>query len=492
MFDEMSFLFEASGKISNQFNTGTDVSRANLNATSQVKGTNNGVQSVNNEKIEYDEDAGEWKFNQYTVTKSALMNYLKSPLNDAYTTTRSNPYLALLEEFNGEGDKSKALKLKPTDLSYLRDLGVFPINRLMILRRFPEGALVNTDLNDTDVEPISTIIGWVPQDENLLNFNVNEVWKTQPKWLHDLMREIIQSEFGIDIGNILPIPGWGQGFMFGLLKKMGLTDYSATELPIGDANLLREGITRAHDEQGLKSAFSFNLETVYEQKYIGGIDAGAAFNDIMSNNLTMGTSNIRFLGKPGNKLSKALREANNNPANPEGWKNLIITTVKTVVSALKGTITQSVENNKEFYNQDTPVETGDNETEEKKTSKESETALANAGKLGIIQQLISSVLASTIARYQWPIRGALNQLTGEAATPWHLTIGNPYAPLLSINNIVVKTLDVTMGSEMAYNDLPRYMTVKVSLEQGRDFGKQEIENMFNITYKRIYKKVNKG
>jgi len=478
MFDEMSFLFETSSKISNKFNN-----------AGRVTNTNNPAQA-STDKIEYNEKSGEWEENKYTVTKTTVMNYIKSNVNAAYQTNGRNPYLELLEKFNGEGTNPKSLKLRATDLTYLRDLGVFPINRLMILRRFPEGALVSTDLNDTDVEPIATIIGWVKADQDLLNFNVNEVWKTQSKWLHDLMREIIQNEFGIDIGNILPIPGWGQGFMFGLLKKMGLTDYSATNLPIGDANLLREGVTRAHEEQGLRSAFNFNLETVYEQKYIGGIDAGSAFNDIMSNNLTMGTSNIRFLGKPGNKLSEALREANNNPSNPEGWKKLIISTVQTVVSALKGTITQTVKKNEDVFAQDTPEKPADGETEEKKNSKESETAEANVKKIGIIQSLISSVLASTIARYQWPIRGALNQLTGEAATPWHLTIGNPYAPLLSINNIVVKTLDVTLGNEMAYNDLPRYMTVKVTLEQGRDFGKQEIENMFNITYKREYKKVN--
>jgi hypothetical protein len=486
MFDEMSFLFEASSKVSNQFSSNQDATRMDLNPVTQVSNTNNSAQSVS-DKIEYNEETGEWEFNKYTVTKSSLNNYIRSSVNAAYTSSGKNPYIDLIETFNGQGNNPKSLKIKATDLSYLRDIGVFPINRLMILRRFPEGVIVPTDLNDLNVEPISTVVGWVKADDDLLNFNVNEVWKTQSKWLHDLIREIIQNEFGIDIGGIFPIPGWGQGFMFGLLKRMGLTDYSATNLPIGDANLLREGITRAHEEQGLQSSFNFNLETVYEQKYIGGIDAGAAFNDLMSNALTMGTSNIRFLGKPGNKLARALNQANNNPSDPSGWKNLIVQTVQTVVEALKGTITSTVNKNEEFFAQDVEKETGD--SEEEKKSKESEAAQASVKKIGIIQKLISSVLASTVARYQWPIRGALNQLTGEAATPWHLTIGNPYAPLLSINNIKVNTLDVTLGNEMAYNDVPRYMTVKVTLEQGRNFGKQEIENMFNIEYKRKYKKV---
>jgi hypothetical protein len=489
MFDEMSFLFEASSKVRNQFSTTQDTSRLNLEVTSTVANTNNPTQTVK-DKIEYDETDNTRKFNKYTITKSSLKeNYIRSNVNAAYKSSGKNPYLDLLETFNGEGNNPKSLKIKATDLSYLRDIGVFPINRLMILRRFPEGEIVPTDLNDLDVSPISTIIGWVKADDDLLNFSVNEVWKTQSKWLHELMGEIIQNEFGIDIGGIFPIPGWGQGFMFGLLKRMGLTDYSATDLPIGDANLLREGITRAHEEQGLQSSFNFTLETVYEQKYIGGIDPGAAFNDLLTNSLTMGTSNIRFLGKPGNKLAQQLREANNNPSNPDGWKNLIITTVRTVIDALQGTIKNTLNNNKDVFvqPQDTSKETGDNEQEKK--SKESEAAEANIQKIGIVRRLISSVLASTVARYQWPIRGALNQLTGEAATPWHLTIGNPHSPLLSMNNIKVNTLDVALGNELAFNDIPRYMTIKATIEQGRNFGKQEIESMFNIQYKRLYKKV---
>jgi len=489
MFDEMSFLFESSKQISNQFNTNKDASGINKGDFSQVKSSSNGAQSVK-DKIEYDEEDQTYKFNKYTVTKSSIENYIRSDVNSAYKSSGRNPYLELLESFNGEGKNSKALKLKASDFSYLRDIGVYPINRLMILRRYSEGTVVPVDLNNLPTEPISTIVGWIKADTDLLNFTANEVWKTQNKWLHDLMRDIIQSEFGIDIGGIFPIPGWGTGFMFGLLKKMGLTDYSATDLPIGDPNLLKEGITREHEGVGLQSNFTFNLETVYEQKYIGGIDAGAAMNDLLSNALTMGTSDIRFLGKAGNKLVRQLREANNNPSNPDGWKTLIITAVTTVVDALTGTLSNKLNNDKSgLLDQDTPAKNPDNETEEKKTSKESETIEGNINKVGIVRKLISSVLASTIARYQWPIRGALNQLTGEAATPWHLTIGNPHAPLLSMNNIKVSSLDVTMGNELSYNDMSRYMTLKINLEQGRNLGKQEIESMFGVVYKRTYKKI---
>lgn len=486
MFDEMNFLFATSGKISKQFNAENDSSRKNLGSgDQQVTNTNDSAQSVKN-KIEHDDTDDTWKFNKYVITNSEINNYIKSNVNAAYKKSGKNPYIDLLEKFNGEGTNPKSLKIKATDLSYLRDIGVYPINRLMILRRYPEGVVVPVDLTDLDVEPISTIIGWVKAEDDLLNYNVNEVWKTQNKMLHVLMREIIQSEFGFDIGGIFPVPGWGTGFMFGLLNKMGLTDYSQNNLPIGDADLLREGITRAHEEQGLQSTFTFNLETVFEQKYIGGVDAGAAMTELRENADRMGTSDMKFLGKAGNKLAKALREANNNPSNPDGWKKLIISTVTSVVDALNGVVRSAVR--KEEKNSNAPTQE-EEDTEQKKKSKDLATQEGHLKKIGIVRSLISSVLASTIARYQWPIRGSLNQLTGEAATPWHLTIGNPYAPLLSINNIKVSTLDVTFGNELAYNDMSKYMTVKVNMEQGRNFGKQEISKMFGVEYRRKYKKV---
>lgn len=502
MFDELSFLFQSSEKVKNQFNNSTDASRSNLNNVNNISNKSNSVQSVDN-RIEYDDEVGEWRFNKYTVTKSSVKNYIRSNINSAYQTNGKNPYLQLIEDFNGTDKNKKSLKIKPSDLTYLRDIGVFPINRLMILRRFPEGVVVPNDLNDLNVEPISTVIGWIKAEDDMLNYSANEEWKTQQKWLHELIQEIIQNEFGIDIAGIFPIPGWGQGFMFGILNKLGLTEYDSDNLPIGDANLLREGVTRPHEEQGLKSSFKFNLETVYEQKIIGGMDAGSALEDIHKNVLRMATSNIKYLGKPGTELIKKLSSANNNPSNPNGWGNLIVEFVETVVSALKGTFIDTVktnantQNNVKKTNEDSgvlngiPTETDTEENSEDtqtKKNKNAESALDNLNKIGVVQKLIKTILASTVARYQWPIRGAISQLTGEAATPWHLTIGNPYAPLLSMSNIKVSSVDVTFGNELAYNDMSKFMTVKISMEQGRNMGKQEIENMFGIEYRRKYKK----
>lgn len=515
MYDEMRFLFSVDPYVKNSNND----SRSN-----KVVDTNNPAQSIHYKK-ELDPDDKNFYINKYVINKGDVNNYIKSDVNKAYQANSKNPYLDLLE-FTNSPDTAKGLKIKSSDLAYLRDIGVFPINRLMILRRYPEGVIVETDLNDINVEPISTVIGWVKRDSNMLEYSFNEKWTKMDSSgrLDKLLQQIINDEFGIDIANIIPIPGWGIGFMFGILKKMGLTDYDRTNLPIGDPNILTEAITRPHESFGLESGFDFELETAYEQKYIAGIDPTVSSMSVLENLLIMGTSDTRIIGKKNSDFIKLLRAANENPTNGAGWAKLAGLVVTSFVEALGETIKKDAkdivtfmkgmgikqkgteeeaeanESNKDDLSwrerrklrkeeKSQPVKTGESENKEEVDVSEG-IILAIGDKFTELLKtpLITTILASTLAKYKWPLRGSISMFTGDPNTPWHLTIGNPYAPLLSMNNVYVKSVNVTESSEMGYNDIPKFRTVKISMEQGRNMGKNEIYKLFGIKYKRHYNK----
>ena len=87
------------------------------------------------------------------------------------------------------------------------------------------------------------------------------------------------------------------------------------------------------------------------------------------------------------------------------------------------------------------------------------------------------------------MRGSIAMLTGEASTPWHLSIGNPYSPFFSMNNVYVNDVNVSFSGDLSYNDMPKYLNAKVSMKQGRNMGKNEIYDMFGIKYQRTYKKL---
>ena len=473
MYDEMRFLFDVDPSIKNTYSVaGKVVNDANPAQNIIVK-------------EELDDIDKTFKLKEYVINKGNTKNFVKNEINKLYGTTNSNPYLDLIK-FSSEEKVAKSLHLKSSDFAYLRDIGVMPINRLIVLRRYAEGIVVPIDLNDLDSEPISVVIGWVKKDSNLLNFSFGETWTTHTTPIHEMLAKIVKDEFGVDITAIAPIPGWGLGFLFGILNKMGLTSYDQYHLPIGDPNLLKEALTRPHESFGLESDFSFDLETVYEQKYISGIDPTVSTMEILNNLLSMGTSNTHFLGKAGSSFVKKLQAANNNPTDGGAWAALISDVVKNFVSALKSSISKVADNFKEIFDKQaeipkSPIGASSGSTNMEKMNQQ--TSVINTI---LDSSIVRTILASTIARYQWPLRGSISMFTGEATTPWHLTIGNPYAPLLSMNNIHVRSVNVTFGKDMGFNDIPRIMEVKVQMKQGRNLGKQEIFNFFGVTYKRHY------
>lgn len=503
-------------------------------------------------------------------------NYIKNKISSTYAKGFSNPYLNLLQEFSNDyyvKDSKKnpenigdELHLNFEDFIYLRDIGVYPVNKLMILRRFgsppPTPDLVHLRSKTIRMgRPISKVIGWVKNDDDIFNISFNEVWKTQDKWIHDLIREIINDQFGVDIGNIFPMPGWGQSLVFSFMNRMGWTDYGGSNLPIGDPNLLRTGITRETDGTGLATNMSLKLETTYELKYIQNVDPTTVFYSIINNLLNMGTSNIKFLFKGGSNISNLQKFVSNPNIKTliqlvSGAINEILREVGNIISNIKSTTKYqevlSQQSKKDKENQTKATNDADferkataNETKTKdgafvtepvlltngtywstsnqkdfnsikeaysrkknneETNKLKTNATTGAKKAGIVDRIINmastlengstiisfitsflnSILASTIARYEWPMKGAIAQATGMNMTPWHLTIGNPKAPIISMNYIKVDSVEIKLSGDIFYNDLPRYITATISISNARPLGKQEILKFFGNTFIREY------
>ena len=476
MFDEMKFLFEMDNYISNEYGD---------------------IQSVDVRYNQNEDDT--FGINNYVITQGDVKNYISSSVNAPYDATSKNPYIQLLKDFNGEGsdsNMSKSLKLKPTDFSYLRDIGVYPLNRLIILRRFPEGAVVRKDLSKMNVEPISVIVGWVKSDsDEILNFSFNENWRTQNKdeMLHLLINQMMSKEFGIGLDSIAPVPGWLAGSLFGILKTIGLVSPD-TKVPFGDPNVLRESLTRATEDVGHTSKFNISFETVYEQKYIGGVDMTASTYNIIRNLLTMGTSDIRYIGNLNSSILNKLRSANNNSTDISAWIDLIKEVFNSFIGAVNRQLKPSPKSKEVIEAEEKKREEAENEKKDSYSdddrkrldSVEKQTSVLNKVLGG---SLVKNILASTVGKYVWPLRGSIAMLTGEAATPWHLTIGNPYAPLLSLNNIKVDNITVKLNGDMQYNDIPKYISASIDISQGRNMGKNEILDSLGIQYKRSYNKI---
>lgn len=433
-----------------------------------------------------------------------IKNYLKEKVYNNENT--KNPYVKLLEDFNKKnGQEGAALRIKAADLAYLRELGVHPINRMAILRRYKDGVLVPENLEELAEEPISTIVGWIKPDQNFGNIGFGETWETTNNRFDILLNNLVQRNFGLNISAIVPIPDFAQGVLFEFYNKAGLAtgpterstneqvesfngsnleknnnDWGLTNIPVGDPNVLKEGPFRNTEVQNIKSNFEFELTTTYEQKLLGDVDPGSAMLDILDNIYAMGTSNMVFYW---NEDSGIVAEARKAAISNEGKGNDLGAWWRFISEMFK----QFWENIVKLFNN---VKDKVEEVVQKVVSAKSADDIKNImqGAEEKTKTLLQSVLTSTLSIHRFEIKGSIELMTGGkySSTPWYLTIGNPYSPWLATNHIVIRSCSIETSTEMGFNDQPQYITAKFNCQFSRSLGKQELMRMFNNTYRRTY------
>jgi len=408
-----------------------------------------------------------------------------------------NPYLKLIRDF--EDKTFNAMRFQAADFAYLTNLGVYPLNRMWTLRRYVDSAVVPNNLQKwgpgKTPYPMSTVVGWIdPEDKEFFNVSFNEEWVKITERLDEVLTKILQDEFKFNASKVISLPGWSQGLLFGFLAEMGLTDYNSTNIPQGDPAVLQEAAARAKDNKpgyGNKSAMNLTLTTSYEQKFIGTIDPGNAMLDIIHRCIYMGTRDTKFVlsGGGDNTILKSLRNAANNNT-VENWWNFI----KLVVNSFIAAIGKIFDNLTSAGDPDakipaeSPAPKKDPKAEEETTSTKGKNKVTGALTkfLDASDGIAQTILASTVAKWRYALMGSISLMDGSNSTPWHLTLGNPYSPFVSLGNIVVKTVDFKFSNELGFNDMPLKLDVSIQVELGRNLGAQELFQMFNNGYKRVY------
>lgn len=77
-------------------------------------------------------------------------------------------------------------------------------------------------------------------------------------------------------------------------------------------------------------------------------------------------------------------------------------------------------------------------------------------------------------------------LQGNPTGQWHLTIGNPFDPIMLIGNLCMQNCEINFDGPLGIQDFPERMIVTITLKPGRPRDKGEIESMFNCGRGRFY------
>lgn len=360
-----------------------------------------------------------------------------------------------------------AMYLSAADFAYLRDIGIYPNNRLIICRRF--ASPVYNDLTIVKMKPISTVIGWY-NDNFPVKVSVGENWEKISGGFIETLEEMfnIKGKLTGGIGatgdvasSAVPLPGFAQGLQFHILKELGLTDADLNNLPEGNPNIINSArIRKLGDDEGLTSDINIDFETVYEQKFINNIDPELMFLDIIGNALRFGTSKSEFIitGKATGKI----REFFNKFASGD-WVGALTIVVDTVIEASKKFL---AEIGKGIQNVISDVADG-----------------GIAAAFGDIGKFLAGPVLS---KFRIKMGGVIAAMSGEPSTPWHVTVGNPKKPIFSSGDMLVSKVNIDFGPTLAFNDLPSTIIIKFTMTGARAYGLQEVFDKFNNGSGRSY------
>lgn len=384
--------------------------------------------------------------------------------------------------------RTPAMKIKAEDFAYLRNLGVYSNNRLIVVRRFP--APVGNDLTVIKASPISTMISWIPDNEkNFMSVSFGEEWTTAKASLKDLLNDVgndLSSPEnrtgggGKGLGNMLagglnalPLPGFMEGVQLRILNKLGYTDNDANSIPSGNPNIIktakvRKTLDKDAEGSGLKCKISIDFETEYEQKFIDGVDPTLVYLDVLSTVLRFGTSESKFII---NTKLQTQGAAIINKIKAGQWIEAIELFVKAAIEAMKEIAADLIS---------TVVEGA------KKVATEASKGDLEATVNAIFDTFLKSAASTIISKYKVRLGGIMSALSGEPSAPWHVTIGNPKKPVFSSGDMLVEEVSVDLGNILSFNDLPSNIKIKFTLTNARPLGAQEIFERFNTGAGRTY------
>lgn len=386
---------------------------------------------------------------------------------------------------------STKASLRPQDFAYLKNLGVFPNNRLMIARRFTEPQKDNI-MDKGGSRPLSVLISWKPEGENFIDFNFGEKWEDAEADFTNVLNKV-GGNFrikGAGTGpgkglNLVPLAGVTELLQRQFLENLGVLEktdgvMNSKPLPSGNPNIIKDAKRRkvigyGQAGSGLEADISIKMKVEYEQKFISGIDPTIAFMDILNNALSFGTSNSDSFGLSG-QFSNKIKKYTSKGGISELLKDMVIA-LKSALNEVKTDIKGIIDGI--FDNSNDDGESGDGNTED-----DNEQEISSDKNNTIFNSIVSSIEA-TIGKYKVELMGIAHSLSGYPSTPWHITIGNPLRPVFCSGDMLVNKVDLKMGPTLAFNDLPSTITVEFTLKNARPLGMQEILAKFNSGYLRV-------
>lgn len=391
-----------------------------------------------------------------------------------------------------------------SDFAYCKHLGKMPNNYMITLRRFPiaindyikpsgynsNNIFPNTSFGDPStkgsyVPPVSlgclvTWLGTPGNDlENILTYSYNMSYKE--------LTADVQTASNSDQSNTLSAlfsafdPKYQQavqegmagnsaaplfGNLFGGRIKSGISNPPYGDMLSQDANKVYGPVDRIKDthirsDEGLKFNHSFNLTFEYELRAYNNINTRQAMLDLLANILAVTYQAGDFF--PGGFRAFGAPQA-------DLFTNLRVMQTKSGPTEYINSFYKDVEN---------------------LTSKAKSYVESNGGIIETIKTVANSfggmILGGLLNSFGRPQKHAINSLLSPAPVGlWHVTIGNPFHPIMSIGNMILTNTTITHTGPLGLDDFPTGLKVVCELKRAKSRDKRDIEKLYMHGINRIY------
>jgi hypothetical protein len=357
--------------------------------------------------------------------------------------------------------KSPAFEYYADDFLYLNKLG-YPLNHMITLRRFPYPCIDNIfDPLVQQEQDVTRMVAYFDQNVNklddILSFSYGLRWKP-------LVAEMEQMNMAGD-----------QEGLSGFMKKIAAFNNDTTLIqnrlrgpngnqidPKHDSNRIYgpvDSIMETHiRDVGLNFEKDFEITFEYNIRSWGGRTPEFVMKDILANILLCTFNDGDFwpgsrywAGVQPSKLMENFKFMNQMKAGD---------TMQDLYEKFKGAITSS------FGGKGSALQTLKN----------------------IIQGGIGMAMATILNKLGRPGIAYTNSLlSGSPVGLWHLTIGHPLNPILTIGDLICDGVDINFPEDsLSYGDFPTKLIAKVKLKPSKPRDRAGIEMMFNHGQNRIY------
>ena len=410
-------------------------------------------------------------------------------------------------------------KYRYIDFMFCRDLGKIPNNHLLTLRKFtrPVGDNINTRLPKSDTPynfnqsmDVGRLVTWFGNGDNkledIIKYNYVATFKPLDSKIQQVDSQEDEESTGI-IGKMVNTinPKYNQAMSQGRTGSHNfISQLGGRYLSTSFANFGRGGQYERHDiftpydhnkvyepkntiqsthvyEGKLTFSQEFTIKFSYKLRAYDNINPRAAFLDLIGNILAVtyrsGTfwgGSRMFRGAPPNKVGTAKVNAflDRTFDTLGGIGNNLLSgnlDIGGTLGSIWGAVKQIAS---DAFNTAKSLALGNTSTKGKSPLQVIGAIVKHTGLWSGVQGMIKNGLGR-------PAVYALDSLlTGDNVGLWHLTIGNPRNPIMSIGNLIIDKSEITQSGPLGLDDFPTDLMVSVSLKHGRPRDSAEIQKMY--------------